>query len=170
MRNRNIAIALGFVVVAVVLQSALFGEGRIHPFDTSPNLVLVVVVATVRYLHPEPALLVGFTAGLLMDLLGGSPLGLWAMALTVVSFLILRGRDRAGEIPFMVGVGVFGLTVVAHTLFGVLGTLFGQRFFTDPGVLRLMIVPAAYNLVLAVLVMPLATKSMRTVDAGRWGT
>ncbi len=166
--NRNVGFALGLVIVAVILQSALFGEGRIQPFDASPNLVLVVVVATVRYLEPEPALLVGFTAGLLMDLLGGSPLGLWAMALTVVAFLTLRVRDRADDGPFTVAVGVFALSIAAHTLFGVLGTLFGQRFFADPGVLRLMIVPGLYNVVLAAAIVPLATRVMRSRDARRW--
>ena len=167
MRNRNVAFALGMVIVAVLLQSALFGQGRIQPLLSSPNLTLVVVVATARYLVPEPALLIGFTAGLLMDLLGGSPLGLWALSLTVVAFLTLRVRDRADEGPVAVVVGVFALSVVGQTLFGVVGTLFGQRFFTDPGVLRLMLVPAVFNVGLAVAIVPLVSRVMRSRDPSR---
>lgn len=170
MRNRNVAFALGLVIAAVLLQSALFGEGRIHPLRSSPNLTVVVLVATARYLVPEPALLVGFTAGMLMDLLGGSPLGLWALSLTVVAFLTLRIRDRADSGIVSVAIGVFALSVVGQTLFGVVGTLFGQRFFTNPGVLRLMIVPAAFNVLLAALVVPLATRVMRVQDPSRWLT
>lgn len=166
--NRNVALALAFVVTAVVLQTALFGESRIQPYGVSPNLVLVVAIATVRYLEPEPALLTGFTAGLLLDLLGGSPLGLWAMSLTVVSYLTLRFRDRAGEGPVTVAVGVFLLSVAGHALFGVVGTLFGQRFFTDPGVIRLMIVPAGYHVLLAAGVFPITTRLMRARAARGW--
>jgi rod shape-determining protein MreD len=168
MRNRNVATSLALVVTAVVLQSALFGESRIQPFGVSPNLVLVVVAGTARYLDPEPALLVGFTGGLLMDLLGGSPLGLWAMSLTVVAHLTYRFRDRAGEGPVVAAGGIFALTLIGHALFGIVGTLFGQKFFTDPGVLRLMVVPAAYSVVLAAAVLPLTTRLLRARSPRGW--
>ena len=168
--NRNVALALALVVTSVVLQTALFGESRIQPFGVSPNLVLVAAIGSIRYLEYEPGLLTGFTAGLLMDLLGGSPLGLWAMSLTVVAYLTLRAKERAGEGPLTIAVGVFLLSVVAHGLFGVVGTLFGQRFFTDPGVIRLIIVPAAYNIVLAAAIFPLTTRLMRARAPRGWAT
>ena len=168
--NRNVALALALVVSAVVLQTALFGDSRIQPYGVSPNLVLVVTVGAVRYLESEPVLLTGFTAGILLDLLGGSPLGLWAMSITVVSYLTPRFRDRAGEGPVTLAVGVFLLTVAGHALFGVVGTLFGQRFFTDPGVVRLMIVPGAYNVLLAAVVFPLTTRLLRADATRRWAT
>ena len=167
--NRNVAAALALIVTAVVLQSALFGESRIHPYGASPNLVLVVIVAIARYLDPELALLSGFTGGLLMDLLGGSPLGLWAMGITTVSYLALRLRDRSEGGPVESMAGVFLLTVVGHALFGIVGTLFGQRFFIDPGVIRLILVPSGYNVLLALLVFPLATRLMQAKSEQRLG-
>jgi len=166
-RSRAVAVALAMVVVAVILQTTLFGEGRIQPFGASPNLVVVVVIATVRHLDTEAGLLVGFTGGLLMDLLGGSPLGLWAMVMTVVAYLTLRLRHRADDGVLSVAIGVFALTFLAHSLFVLAGTLFGQRLLTDLDVVRLMLLPSLYNMLLAAVVLPLATRLMgaRRVDS-----
>jgi rod shape-determining protein MreD len=119
------------------------------------------VVGAVRYLEPEPAMLVGFTGGLLSDLLGGSALGLWAMSLTVVAYVTLRLRDRADDGPLVIGVGVFVLTLMAQALYALAGTLFGQRTLVDPDVTHLMILPALYTTILAAAVMPLVTLAMR---------
>ena len=72
MRSRDVAVSLLLVFLAVVAQTAVFGDGRINPFGASPAVVLVVVLACARYLDPEPALLLGFTGGMLLDLLGGA--------------------------------------------------------------------------------------------------
>jgi rod shape-determining protein MreD len=160
MTGRQIAITLALVVVAVILQTTVFGDGRIQPFGAAPNIVTLVVIATVRYLDPEPGILIGFTAGLLLDLLGGSPLGLWAMSLTVVAFITLRVRRRADEGWLIVAIGIFGLTLLGQVLFAVGGTLFGQRTLNNPSVVQTMILPSLYNTLLAALVLPGVTKLM----------
>lgn len=167
MTGRQIAITLALVVVAVILQTTMFGDGRIQPFGAAPNIVTLVVIATVRYLDPEPGILIGFTAGLLLDLLGGSPLGLWAMSLTVVAFVTLRVRRRADEGWLIVAVGIFGLTLLGQVLFAVGGTLFGQRTLNNPSVVQTMILPSLYNTLLAALVLPGVTKLMGVGPAVR---
>lgn len=170
MTGRQVAVALTLSIVAVVLQGALFGEGRIHPFGASPNLVALIVVATVRYLDPEPAMLVGFTGGLLADLLGGSALGLWAMSLTVVAYLTLRVRHRSDDGPIVIGFGVFALTLLAHALFAFAGTLFGQRTLVDTDVIHLMVLPALYSMILGAAILPLVTMAMRGRRTHGWAT
>jgi rod shape-determining protein MreD len=160
MTGRQIAVTLALVVAAVILQTTMFGDGRIQPFGAAPNIVTLVVIATVRYLDPEPGILIGFTAGLLLDLLGGSPLGLWAMSLTVIAFITLRVRRRADEGWLIVAIGVFGLTFLGQALFAVGGTLFGQRTLNNPSVVQTMILPSLYNTLLAALVLPGVTKLM----------
>ena len=160
MTGRHIAVTLALVVSAVILQTTMFGDGRIQPFGAAPNIVTLVVIATVRYLDPEPGILIGFTAGLLLDLLGGSPLGLWAMSLTVIAFITLRVRRRADEGWLIVAIGVFGLTFLGQALFAVGGTLFGQRTLNNPSVVQTMILPSLYNTLLAALVLPGVTKLM----------
>lgn len=149
---RPVLVSLTLVVGAVVLQTTLFGPGRLQPFGAAPNLVLLVVIACARYLDPEPALLVGFTGGLLMDLLSGSPLGLWAMVMTAVAYAALRLRRRAEDSVLLGIAGVFLLTVLGQVLFVTFGTFFGQRFFEDPALVRKILLPAVYNAVLAPVV------------------
>ena len=56
MRQTALPATLALVVVAVILQTTLFGEGRLQPLGASPALVTLLVIATVRFLDPEPAL------------------------------------------------------------------------------------------------------------------
>lgn len=158
MRSRDIGIALLFVVLAVVAQTAVFGDGRINPFGVSPAVVIVVVLAFARYLDSEPAVLLGFTGGMLLDLLGGSPLGLWALSYTIVVYVALRFRDRSEDGMIVLAIGVVLLTLLANALFLVVGTLFGERFFTSTGFLKDMVVPAFYNLVIAAIAFPIVTR------------
>ncbi|NNF65491.1 MAG: rod shape-determining protein MreD [Acidimicrobiia bacterium] len=158
MSGRHIAIAIALVVVAVVVQSTLLAESRLQLFGSAPALVVLVLIAVVRYLDPEPAVLLGFTAGLLVDLVGGQPVGLWAMVMTVVAYVTLRVRDRAADGPLVIGVGVLVLTLMAGGLFVILGTLFGLKPLSDPAVFRRLILPAIYNVVLAIGVVPGVTK------------
>lgn len=158
MRPGGLATTLGLVMLAVVLQTTLFGDGRLQPLGASPALVVLVVIATVRYLEPAPGLLVAFTAGLLMDLLGASPLGLWAMSITTVGYLTLRLRHHVERGIFVVAAGVFGLAFLGNALFSIVGTLFGQRTLANPDPLRLMVLPALYTMILAVGVLPGTTK------------
>jgi len=156
--RRAVGLAIALVVTTVVIQTSAFGAGRIQPFGSSPALVLLVVIGCARYLDAEPALLVGFTAGLLLDLLGGSALGLWAMSYTVVVHMTWRARDRADDGPLVVATGVFLLTVLGQSLFAVAATLFGQRILSNPVVVRHMLLPALYNVILASVVLPVVTR------------
>ena len=162
MRSRAVGISLLLVFVAVVVQTAVFGDGRINPFGVSPSVVLVVVLACARYVDSEPAILLGFTGGMLLDLLGGAPLGLWAMAYTVAVYVGLRFRHRADDGPVVVGMGVVMLTLVANALFVIVGTLFGERFLSSTAVIKNIIVPAFYNLPVAAVVFPRVTRRIGT--------
>lgn len=155
MRGRPVAVSLGLVVIAVVVQTTVFGDGRLQPLGASPMLVLVVVMACVLHLEEEPALLLGFTAGLLLDLLGGSPLGLWAMVHLVVAYLTLRLRHRADDGAVVVAFGVFAMAVLAQSLFLVASTLFGQRLIVSDGLVKQLILPAIYSVVIAPVVFPI---------------
>lgn len=168
MRGRYVGISLLLVVAAVVVQTAVFGDGRINPFGAAPAAVLVVVLACARHIEPEPALLLGFTAGMLLDLLGGSPLGLWAMAYTVVVYVALRFRSRADDGPVVVGAGILLFTLMANALFLIIGTLFGERFFTSTAVIKNTILPAVYNILVAAAVFPIVTRLIGTRQRFGW--
>lgn len=168
MNRRPVLIALAAVVLGVVLQTTLFGEGRIQPLGASPLLVLAIVIAAVRYLEPEPALLLGFTGGLLLDLLGGSPLGLWAIVHLVVAYIVLRIRTRFDDGAPIIAVSYFLLTLLAQGLFLLESTLFGQRLLAASGLMRQMFLPAVYTTVLAIVIVPLMTRLLREQTMGSW--
>jgi rod shape-determining protein MreD len=149
MRRSRIVIALGAVVVAIVLQTTIFGSGRIEPFGVAPALVTLVIIAVAPFVEPEVTILLGFTAGILMDLIGSGTLGLWAMALTVVAFSASRLSVRYRDSVSLSLLAVFVLTLVGQLVYVILGTLFGQETVGEPDVVAKIFLPAVWNVVLA---------------------
>ena len=147
MTNSKVIIALGLVLAAVLIQTTLFQH--IRPFGYAPALGMLMVIALARYLDPERALFVAFTGGFLQDVLGGAPLGLWAITFTVVAFITLKVREREIAGTPVALLGVFGLTVIGQFTYAILGTLFGQGIINRPGFLGHLLVPALYNVILA---------------------
>lgn len=167
MINRRLNIALIFAVVAVLLQTTLFVELR--PFGVAPDFAMLVVIVAALFLGEEAILVLGFTAGLLTDLLGNTLLGVWALVFTVVAFTAARLRYRVeGSVPAM-ALGVFLLTAGGQLLFAILGTLFGQQVFSDTGVLRKIILAALFNLVLAPLVVAVSGRLLQDRTRTREG-
>jgi rod shape-determining protein MreD len=166
-RHRNTLIALGMVLVALVLQTTLFNEVR--PFGMAPSIVLLTVIACARYLEPEAALLVGFTAGFLTDLVGGSSLGLWAIAMTVVAFATVKLRHREVDGLLIVAAGIFGLTVAGQVVYVVVSTLFGHSTISQPGLWKHLLLPALWNVLLAAPIFWLSSVTMRRGERG-WAT
>lgn len=163
-RHRNTFIALGLVLVSLVLQTTLFAE--IRPFAVAPAVVLLTVIACARYLEPEAALLVGFSAGFLTDLLGGSSLGLWAIAMTAVAYATVKLRHREVDGVLIVAVGIFSLTVLGQLLYAVVGTLFGHSIITQPEVWKHLLLPAVWNVILAAPIFWVSNVTMRRGERG----
>ncbi len=162
--RRQILVALGAVLVAVLIQTTLFR--RVQPYGVAPDLVLLVVIGAARWLDPEPAVLLGFTAGLLLDLLGSTPLGLRALVLTLVAFATLRFRDYFAENPVTLLAAIAALSLGGVLLLAVIGTLFGERTFSDADVWRTIVLVPAYNVVIGIVVLPFLTRLLRPVRTG----
>lgn len=140
------------VFIAVVIQTTLFGQIR---FVTPDLVMLVVILLGLTRIRPEIVLGVAFSAGLLVDLLGSSRLGLRAIVFTIVAYVAIRTRDRAeiGRPAMALWAGM--LTLTGAVLLVLIGTLFGESTLLGPDVLnRILIVPLA-NLVIAALTAPL---------------
>jgi len=156
---RQILIALAAVIVSVMVQTTLFR--RVEPYGVAPDLVILVVIGASRWLQPEPAVLLGFTAGLLLDLLGSTPLGLRALVFTLVAFGTLRFRDAFEENPFLLMGAVGALSLVGVVLLALIGTLFGERTFSDASVWRTILLVPVYNVMAGIVVIPLLTRLLR---------
>lgn len=168
MRSRHLNIALTLGIVAVILQTTVF-DRYLDPFGVAPDFVLLVVVAASYQLSEEAAMILGFSAGLLTDLLGNTLLGVWALVLTVAGYTTVRIRYRVEGSAALAIVSVFGLTVAGELLYAVLGTLFGQQVFSDVNAFKKVLLAAVYNLILAVAVLPLSARVLRRDQAaGVW--
>lgn len=155
LKIRRGVVATLMVIVAAALQTTLFV--RLRPLDAAPALVLLVVIALSRHLSAEIALLTGFGAGLLQDLLSDSPLGLWALTFTTVAYAVVRFRERMEEDFSLFGPFVFAVTAGGILLFAVFGTIFGEKTLADLGLWKKIFLPALYNALLAGAMIPFAT-------------
>ncbi|MCL1595620.1 MAG: rod shape-determining protein MreD [Actinomycetia bacterium] len=149
MTRSRVAIALLAVVLAIVVQTTIFSPGRIQPLGVAPALVTLVVVLVAPYLEPEYHLLLGFTAGILLDLVGSGTLGIWAMTMTGVAYIAMRIRMRFAQNALVAVAVVFALTVLGQLMFVLLSTLFGQNTIAEPALLSKILLPALWNMILA---------------------
>jgi rod shape-determining protein MreD len=161
MRGRTALVIGLMVVLAVVIQTTLFGRLRV----VTPDLVLLIgILLALTRVRPEAVLGVAFISGLIVDLLGASLLGLRAVVYTVVAYAAIRTKERAelGRVTIAIWAGL--LTLVGVVLLILIGTLFGQvSLLGENAVSRMILVPLA-NLAVAGLVAP---TFVRIVDRDR---
>jgi rod shape-determining protein MreD len=169
MRRSRIVIALIAVLIAVVIQTTVFGAGQIRPFGVAPALVTLVIIGIAPYVEAEYHILLGFTAGMLVDLVGSGTLGLWAMTLTAVAFAANVLRKRFEDSILMSLVFTFVLTLGGQLLYVFLGTLFGQQTASEPNVVPKMVLPAVWNTILAYPVFWLLRAAFSSRDR-RWNS
>ena len=168
MKWRRTVAAVALVILGVALQTTLFV--RLRPFGSAPALALLVVLAVSRHLGRVESLLVGFGTGLLLDLLSEGALGLWGLVATAVAYTTVRLRHRFEDDLTLLVPGIFLISFAALALYALLGTIFGEQTLADAQVVRKMLLPAVYNMVLAALVLPPVTKLVgeRAGSRGRW--
>jgi len=155
MRGRTVLTVVLLLMVAVVVQTTLFGR---IPLVTPDLVSLVVIMLCLTRIRPELILAIAFTSGLIVDLLGSSVLGLRAVVFTTVAYLGLRTRDRAEIGRVAVALWAGALTLVGIVLLIVIGTLFGQSSLLGEDTFsRVILVPLA-NLAIAAAVAPLVVR------------
>lgn len=169
MNRSRVALGVLVVVVAIVIQTTVFAPGRIQPLGFAPALVTLAVISLSVYLEPEYLILVGFTGGILVDLMGSSTLGLWAMTFTAVAYVAGRLRNRVVDRRFALVVVVFVITVASQFLFVLLSTLFGNGTITQPGIAGKVLMPAVWNVLLALPVFWILSRVFQS-QKGAWAT
>jgi rod shape-determining protein MreD len=149
------------VLLAVVLQVVVFSWFSFG--GVVPNLALLVVVAAALVRGPEFAAVLGFLAGLAVDLAPPADhvAGRWALALVVVGYLAGRVRQDAGGSALATVGTVAACSFVGTSVFALSGML-----LNDPGVpaseaLRVIPVAVVYDVLLTPFVVPLAMRLFR---------
>jgi rod shape-determining protein MreD len=160
-------VALAAVSVALVLQTSLFSHLAIR--GVVPDLVLLVVVAVGLSYGSDAGLVLGFGAGLLVDLAppADSYAGRWALALMVVGYVAGRlassGQPRVGQwLPVAAAASFVGTSVFALT----------GLVLRDPSVgvgelLRVEVVAVSWDVALALVVVPLGLRLFAKVEPHR---
>ncbi len=168
-------IRLGLLVVLMVmLQVALFPHLRVD--GVAPDLGLVTAIAVAYREGPNAGAIVGFGGGLLLDLFLRTPLGLSALSWAVTGYVVgvLQGgmiRSTRWAAPILGGLGgLFGGAV-----FVLVGGLLGAEELVTSHSIRVVLIAAAYDAVLAPLIFVLVgwalhePRSAGRPRGGGWG-
>lgn len=165
----RLAVVAALIVVTVTLQVSIFGHFSVD--GVVPDLALLVVVGAALVRGPDYAALVGFAAGLVLDLAppADHTAGRWAISFVLVGYLtgLVKGDSET--------------TVVGNVMTVAAGAFIGTSIFAltglvlrDPGVSvgsALEVVPVAvgYDVLLTPLVIPLVLLLFRRLEpAERW--
>ena len=160
-------VALAAVVVALVLQVTVFPhlawEGIV------PNLVLLVVVAAALTRGPQVAAVLGFVAGVALDLAppADHAAGRWALALVLVGYVAGRvhqeQRPTATAVVATVGVSSF----VGTSVFALTGLLLGETAFDVTALLQVILVAVLWDVLLTPFVLPPLMGMFRRLEPDR---
>lgn len=153
MNGPRLLVSLLLILLAVLVQTTVFHSVR--PFGVSPDVVLLAVIAAARWARPEAGVLLGFTGGLVLDMFGTSPLGLNALAFTLVAYMTVRIGDRFSYGLAFVVSSVGLVTFIGLATVALVGTMFGEGTLASPGILKTLLLVPVYNMVLGLAVLPL---------------
>jgi rod shape-determining protein MreD len=172
----GVLIIFGLFVLSLVLQGsvlALAGTGGIHP-----DLLLVAVVALALLSDGKRGAFLGFSAGLLQDVLTAAPLGFFTFGKMLAGLLAgMLAREVYRDflpVPVMM---ITGLTLLNETVTYFLVELYFTPALTFPDYLRIYTLPRLLmHALVMVLVYPYMLNAQRRRvffaemenDADRW--
>ncbi len=157
------------IVVTVTLQVSIFSHFSIS--GVVPDLALLVVIAAALVRGPNYAALVGFVAGLVLDLAppADHTAGRWALSFVIVGYATGMVRsDGETTVPstlFLVASGAF----IGTSVFALTGLVLREPGVDVAGALRVVPVAIGYDLLLTPLIIPLVLLLFRPLEpAERW--
>lgn len=143
------------IVSLVVLQTALFPSLKV--WDTAPDLLLVATIAVAYERGAETGAVFGFCGGIVVDCFLSSPLGVSALAFSLVGYgvgVFQSGLVRSTRWMAPVLGGLGGL--VGATLWVVIASIVGTESLFDVTTLRAVLVASLYDALVAVAIFPFA--------------
>lgn len=155
MTGRWVAMSGLLVAVALVLQVSFFDAFAWN--GVVPNLVLMVVVAAALSRGGQTGMVVGFAAGLLMDLAPPADhlAGRWALALLVAGYVAGRVRQDSGR-PTVVAVmaTMAGCSFIATSVYALSGMVLRDPSLGFGEVLQVIGIGLVWDVLLTPLVLP----------------
>jgi rod shape-determining protein MreD len=165
---RALAVAV-LIVLTVTLQVSIFA--RLSFGGVVPDLVMLVVIAAALVRGPDYAALVGFGAGLVLDLAppADSTAGRWALAMVVVGYLTGLARQE-GELPIVGTVAIVAAgAFVGTSVYALSGLVLGDQGVAVGTALHVVPLSVLYDVLVTPLVVPLVVLLFRRLEpADRW--
>ncbi len=119
-----VAAALGFTLVAIVLQATVFCY--IQVFGVKPDLVVAIVASIAILKGSRDGAVTGFLAGLLLDAVRGELVGALALSYMAAGAVIGFAEERVfKDNLFLPAVATAAATLVSYTVFIMLANSFG---------------------------------------------
>jgi rod shape-determining protein MreD len=148
------AVALLVVSLAVVLQVSLFPH---FAWDgIVPNLSLLVVVGAALVRGPQFAAVLGFVAGLAIDLAPPADhiAGRWALALVLVGYLAGRVRQPSKPSATAVVVAVAASSFIGSSIYAFSGLLLRDPVVDVTDMLTTILIAVVWDVLLTPFVLP----------------
>ena len=142
------------ILLAVTLQVAVFNLFSVN--GVVPNLALVVVVAASIARGAQFGAVVGFIAGLLVDLAPPADhvAGRWALALVLVAILAGRVRADARRSPIAGLATVAVCSFIATSVFALSGVVLGDHALPAGEMMQVIGIALLWDIVVAPLLLP----------------
>jgi rod shape-determining protein MreD len=155
------------VCLALVLQVSLFPHLAWQ--GIVPNLCLLVVVGAALTRGPQFAAVLGFVAGVMLDLAPPADhlAGRWALALVVVGYVAGRVRQDARPTATAVVATVAACSFVGTSLFAISGLVLHDSALSVPDLLRVILVAVLWDVLLTPFVLPLVMRMFERLEPAR---
>lgn len=167
MKALRVALAASLVVVALVLQVAVFPH--LAWDGIVPNFCLLVVVAAALARGPGFAATLGFFAGLLLDLAPPADhvAGRWALALVLVGYVagMMRQDTRPAASTTVATVAVSSF--VGTSAYALTGVVLGESMTGWADLVRVILVALVWDVALTPFVLPVVTRLFTRLDPAR---
>jgi len=165
---RGLLVAV-LIIVTVTLQVSVFSQFSVE--GVAPDLALLLVIGAALVRGPTYAALVGFAAGLVLDLAppADHTAGRWALALVLVGYLTGLAKPD-GRTPLLgtlliVASGAF----IGTSLYALSGLVLGEQSVTVSSAIHVVPIAILYDVMLAPIVVPLLLLAFRRLEpAERW--
>jgi rod shape-determining protein MreD len=160
-------LAVVAVIFAVVLQVSLFPHLAWQ--GVVPNLALLVVVGAALVRGPQFAAVLGFAAGVLIDLAPPADhvAGRWALALVVVGYLAGRIRQDIKPNAWAVVGAVAASSFVGTSVFALSGLLLRDPVVPVSEMLEVILVAVVWDVLLTPFVLPPVMGMFRRLEPAR---
>lgn len=155
------------VSFALVLQVSVFPH--VSWAGIVPNLCLLVVVGAALTRGPQFAMLLGFAAGVVLDLAPPADhlAGRWALALVVVGYVAGRVRQDSRPTALAVVATVAASSFVGTSIFAITGLVLRDPALAIPDLLQVIAIAVVWDVLLTPFVLPAVMTMFRRLEPDR---